>query len=281
MRYFRILNGKFKGEYEIYESKEELLKHKPYVKFFRWNEFHPEEIEVGNYVEALDGVFLPLLSKSYMKNKRYITYMLRFPNGTFAVRCRNDKCSFTKFYGLISYIDQYSLSKKTASHRFLAKDSTKAQFAGLIAAGYSPLEALNLILDNKILNNKYISKNSKFRILTEYLLDEDVMEHIKQFRNNFLDKLKENEKLSDEAMIKYITDFIDNVRKGSETHLKSIYLLLRLTQKLPEDFAINPTSKKETKTIEEIPYVEIEPDKLNPPNINSADIQNNGDNYDL
>ncbi len=258
MRYFHIPDGQYKGEYIIYESREEFVNSNQGKKFYIWNEFNPEEIQVGEYVEALDGFLVPLLRKTKYKNN----YFFRFPQGTFVAYETKKGIKFSKFYAFTTQIDQSSVSGKSRLTRLLNEDHIKGQFALLIASGMDPVQAFKLVLAPKL--KMTISKKKFINMLLRLLSDEVVMEQIKEYQNNeFLKKMSEDPDFSDENILNYIKEFMKHVRKGSQTHLNSILPILKLTGKLPEDYAINPKNSKK-KEIIDTDFTEIPPEQIPP-----------------
>ncbi|NPV12703.1 MAG: hypothetical protein HPY57_13030 [Ignavibacteria bacterium] len=262
MRYFRIPTGQYEGEYIIYDNIEEFKKHNPNKEYFRWGEFSPSQVQVGDYIEAYDGYLLPLLNISKLKDN----YLFRFPNGTFALYKTKKGYKFNKFYGMTTNIDQFSLSGKSKLTRNLESDAFKEQFALLVASGIDPVRALKMVLAPKL--KMTVSKRKFLSILIKLLNDEGVMEQIRDIYNSeFLKKIQEDPDFSDENLLDYVKSFMKNVRKGSQTHLNSILPLLKLTGKLPEDFTLTP--KKEKNNVKDIDYTEIPPEQLPPTTENS------------
>ncbi|MCX7909143.1 MAG: hypothetical protein N2560_06470 [Ignavibacteria bacterium] len=257
MRTFEITKGKYKGKYTIYESVKEFLENHHTKKYHKWTEDNPYEFQIGEYVEVNDGVLLPILNIYPVKRKDGVEkgLLIRFPNGTASVyKSVNGEISKSKFLGNYSNIDPYSLSNKTRNTRVITNSPNKQLFISLVSEGTPLVKALLIAYPNVA---KFSSKKNIRHKLTTLLNDQEVITMLKETNNPFIEKLCNDPEFSDEAMIEYIKSFKNSVRKGSQTHLNSIPLLLKLTNKLPETF-------ENKRKIEDIKYEEIPPEQLPP-----------------
>ena len=252
MREFHILVGMYQGDYPIYEGIEEFHKYHPDKPFRLWGrDQNPFDFKIGDWVEALDGYIIQLLYTKKMNHARGC-YAMRFPMGTFtSFLLVSGVWKYSKLYAQFTAGDLNSLSGKSYQNRTKLQSWKKEKFAKLVAMGIQPHTA-------------YIQADypwrSKYNIMAKIgalLMDEEVVDIVKQNNMMYLDKIKEDETFSDENMVEYVKDFMKHVRRGSQVHLNSIVPLLQLLGKLPDHIQIGNTKKKVD--AQEVPYESVPP----------------------
>lgn len=270
MREHRILSGKRKGTYIVYENDDDFIKNSPVKTYKIWGEGHPDDYQVGDYVKALDGIYQQIIAKYRLAGKSKKTgknydfgYIFVFPNGSARVYIRkNGEIRFYNYFGNYTKNDKYSFTSKDKITKYLTSRKMKGLIASLLMSGMHPYDIVNYIYK---LNNGYNMTTYKqiLNTLAQIIQDEDFMKEISKQNQEFFQKLTNDPTFSDEQMINFIKDFIKNVKKGSQTHLNSIIMLLKLTQKIPEDFLKEKKSDKNQ--IEDAYFEEIPPEQLPPP----------------
>ena len=250
MRYFHLL-GQFNGEHPIYESREEFAKDFPDTKPYKWNRDEKwAELYAGDWIEATDGYIIQCLRVHDYNGNR----MVRVPMGTFRLSMNPKAKVKPKLYAQFANQDLYSLSGKPPHRRNASIKPRKVQFAHFINLGFTPIEAYKKANGGDFLRN---STSVNFQII-DWLTDEAVMEIIKADSDtNFLERIQQDEELSDDVLTEYVKDFMRHVRKGSQTHLNSIGPLLVLLGKTPA--AMNPNGGKKVKEATEVPYNSVPP----------------------
>lgn len=257
MRIFRVMAGAFEGEYPIYESREEFKEKLPDVEVLKWNDCDFTRIEKGVWIEALDGYILQALRVT-PNTKGGMA--VRVCNGSFTIARHFVKSKgewntyWQKFYGMLARTDPYSYSgimPQEALRGERYKEMTLT-FARLIVNGVEPMYAYR---QAGFKSSKELSTRFK---ATELLLREDVMNEIAKHKESFIQSFNEDERFSDETMKDYVGEFMRHVRKGSQTHLNSIFPLLTLLGKLPKELQ-KIDGKTKTKNIVEAEYNEIPP----------------------
>jgi len=228
MRIFTIPAGIFAGEYNIYESREEFEKLMPGVSYRRWGKGEATDIKEKDWIEAYDGYILQVIR---IKNVSKGKIVVRFPNVSMIIYPRLGKTAYwQRFYGFSTAKDPYSLGGQMAhATRGYKNTERELTFARLIVNG---VEAEKAYIQAGF--NKVVKSRARFRA-TELLLKEIVMNEIQTLNKGYLEVLKEDPAFSDEAMSQYVKDFMRHVRKGSQTHLNSIFPLLTLLGKLPKE----------------------------------------------
>ena len=255
MREFHILQGRFEGDYPIYEGIEEFHKYRPDLPYRKWGrDQNPSEWKIGDWVEALDGYIVQILSiRIWGKSPEYPTYAIRFPMGTFpAYRTKaNNKWKYRKFFAQFTVEDPNSLSGKQFQNRTKLTKEKEDKFAKLIVAGIPPVQAYGQA------GYRMTNRSRLFYQIGRLLMSEEVGALIKKERDEYLEKIKADEAFNDENMIKYVKDFMTHVRRGSKVHLDSIIPLLQLLGKLPQDeFKSN---KYRSRDVDEVPYELVTP----------------------
>jgi len=257
IRYFK-LNGQYEGDWEIFDSREEFIEKKGNLPTFMWERESWKrcmEFETGMWIEASDGYIVPSLRKFYSE-KKPLQMMIRVPMGTFFVYVKkNGTLGWQKLYAQYAQQDLYSLSHKQAIHRDPHINKKKVLFASLINQGLTPHVALRAA-------GAITNENNKTSIniqLMDWLTDEKVIQMIVK-NNTFIDKIRNDEEFSDEVMIKYVKEYMNNVRLGSKNHLDSIPILLTLLGKTPVN--VISTNNKFEGNISEASYNDIKPPLL-------------------
>lgn len=260
MRFFK-LDGQYAGDHPIYESRKEFREKFPNESVFVWSrEFNKDiidSLEAGDWIEATDGYIVLCLNVRVWKQKTGRNkYIVRVPMGTFYISERVDGSFFyQRLFAQFAQHDMYSLSGKKKVYRDTTINKQLVLFAQYLNANLSPYEAFKKA--GGITNQSYASIQMK---LINWLTREEVMEMTKDHKNDFLEKIKEDEAFSDEAMIQYLKDFILRVRKGSQTHLNSMNLLLTLTGKLDEP--VGTKTKDNKLKAQEVAYEDVPPPEL-------------------
>ena len=270
MRIFRVLQGKYSGQYKIYDSREEFKKHNPDTPIYYWGEHsNPEQLETGDWIEALDGYILQILhtykqksNEEEVKKKKYnydIKLIVRVAPGTFYIlkNSKTGKIRYQKLYAQIANLDSYSLSGESKNFRNDQKTETATLFAQYIVSGYTPIQALMAlgIVKGSDQRSKVLHK------VMYYLQQPEVITAMQKANTSFLEKIRSEPEFSEENMIQYVKDFMRHVRKGSQVHLQSIPALLSLLGHI-EDTSIMTGKKLKDANIREVNYEEVPPPQL-------------------
>lgn len=257
MRIYTILNGKFSGEYHIYENEEEFLKYHPNLTYKIWGK--NTDIAVGEYVRLLDGYICLCLNvyelKSY-KNKYLKTFFFTFPTGSSYLRINRE--GIPKFQNMHAW---YTTDKNNVAVQKKTYDKPKMKFL-IEALRSNPtltiLQAVDALgFDNKG-NAIYLNK---YKFINEAVMNKDVQIALDERYNSFKTKLLNDDEFSDESLLEFIKDFKRHVRKGSMAHLQSIIPMLELADKIKKE---NPNEKyNKINDSTEIPYEEVLPPQIN------------------
>jgi len=255
MREFHIVSGVYKGDYKIYEGKDEFYKDLPGMKY--WKLGFDNDIETwikGAWIETLDGYFVQTLNiKEYLSKTGLRTKFVKVPMGTFAiVKTRNKGYYYQKLFGQFSS-NAGRLSTRYKYEKREGATIRKQKFAHLLILGIDPVKAY--IQCGYKLNYR---NGSFINAIGDLMQDKTVVSMVKKEREILIQKLQEDERFSDENMIQYIKDFMKYVMKGSQTHLNSIIPLLKLLNKLPEDYS---EGKKPKREVQEAEYNTIPPEE--------------------
>lgn len=235
MRYYTIPRGKYKGCYEIYESREE-FKAAGKGDFKIWNvlEFD-NSIQAGDWIEAMDGFIVLLLDIYYpfAKAKKVTTdlYQLRrffFPMAGISVYTKkNGTIKANAFYALFTFPDKYSLSNARPWIRKFSKDDNKILFANLVISGVPIIKAVKQIYNvNNQPAERHISNNTYTKIGEKLMSDKLVQRTMVNALDTFTEKLMDIYPI--EKVVKEIEILIDKSPKGSKTHRENIEFLMKL-----------------------------------------------------
>lgn len=253
MRTFYIQYGNYQGNHEVYESVKEFRESYPDVKLYQWGrEKDWEGIQVGHWIEALDGFVTRVLNVTFGKHyKHLLCKFVKVPMGTFTIKVNMDgNYKWQNLYAGISQIETNSPGLRTRGRKTKVR---KLEFARLLSMGISPYNAY--IQAGFPYQTSHNILHSKIKGL---LMDEDIKEEVSKAMQPYIEKIRTDEAFSDKNMVAYVKDFMLHVRKGSQTHLNSIIPLLTLLGKLPEGLELGNTKTKKEK-IQDVHYEEVVP----------------------
>lgn len=252
-RKYRIVAGKLAGEYFLFWNREECRRYLEEIgstaKIWTWNEDDPDNYEVGDYIEALDGYCTPLLKRRYFKNR---ATALTFPNGTFITykRKKDDTVHFPRLYGQFTAgVRRYSGSTKPC--RGFISSKGKLLFVSFLIGGIDPYEAYRMAFNPK---SHYTANQLRGKI-QELLMDEEIREYMTEALAPFKDKLEGQ--FNDDRLIEEIVEYFDNAKKGTKDHLAGIKFIMEALGKTPD--ANKPKGK------ELPPSYDVMPRKLQTP----------------
>lgn len=233
MRNFYIPNGKYLGDYPVYEGVEDFRKVHPDKPIRQWNrDEDPFSIEGGDWIEALDGYIVPCL---YAKlSKTGLTKFCRFPMGTFSITNTKNGIRWAKFYAFVAQRDPYSIGGSMPEARASQYNPKLIAYGNLLASGVNYLEAYRQVdwSDDRGVENRNLPKETYYAKILYALSHPIVVGILKDKNADILKKMEDDEAFSDENMINMIKDFMANVRSGSMVHLNSLVPLLKLTNKI-------------------------------------------------
>lgn len=251
MRIYRVLHGKWKGDYTVYDSIEEYNNYADKDwKLIDWHNSNPDDIPLGIhdniYVISTDGFVNKLMYKSLISKSDPIPrYIYRFPQGSFAVyrKSKTGEWRIPVFYSFLSHLHKSSLANNgtiCANTRIYQHGMDKVNgFATLIVAGLSPFYAFRHIYGKTIAGGRLslFMKSKKVRgaIMTE----------IEKISPNTLAK-----KYDAQFLVGEIDQFFNKVRKGTKTHLEGIQFITNLYKESKDPKNIKETEYKEE---EELP----------------------------
>lgn len=259
MRYFYIQSGKYKGEYPIYEGEKEFKKENPDLDYKRWGrEEHPSLIEIGDFVEAMDGYIVECLNRYILGGNNYA---FRFPMATCScVLKKKGGIRWYNFYAQFAVPNKNSLSGKNyGSMRGEGFTRRKMLFGQLVGAGLNVFDAYKQAgYPFTLTPDRQVNK------IRELLMDKEVQKYmVRQSGQEMLERIRNDEEFKEEVIIKYVKDFMNSVKKGSQLHLDSIPSLFILLGIVPPDYFEPklPTRgrPKSNKDVEDVDFETVPP----------------------
>lgn len=241
MRKFFIRQGKFEGEYPLYESEAEFKAVFPDHVHVRWARDDYTKIQTGTWCESEDGYIMECLAVKKLVNKGgQTTFIYRFPNYLASVYIRkNGTQRWSKWFGNIASLDANSLS----TYQRTGMVEQRIKFAAFVAAGMSLVKAYDMAVPGDkgplgLRNNKLI------RLMNDKLVVKQLSEHLSVFKTSI------DNKFSNDRLLQEIDDLLVRSKKGSDAHRKNIEFILQLKG------ILKPVKNNE---IEEAKYEEEKP----------------------
>lgn len=253
MREFYLRPGtKYAGIHNVYEGYEEFRKHEPVAKLHKWARDDVRQAQIGDWVEAEDGLIVQLLQKYQVpKNPepdRPVVTAFRFPMGTFGARQRKDGTTkYPQFYAQFVKADKGTMANSSRSTR--SRDYNKVKFAALISAGMDARKAIRIAFPEcRGFLTQHQIETKILRLLMDEVVRGELSEHAKEFKDE-AQKLIPLERLLDE-----IKEYFDNVKKGTAEHKKAIEFGMEMHDVLVKDESGKRRIAK--KRINELPEAE-------------------------
>jgi len=234
-REFRILSGQFAGTHRVYWNNDICRKYEHIDTIKKWA---IDSLEVGDWVESLDGSCCQLLDKRIYtdKKKRQHTFY-RFPMTT-----------ITSYYTMkgISKWNNFFASLSSRSYQLTNSKADsythqKVRFVAYIINGINPLKAYRLAFNNYTT----MPIASLHRRVTNILKERDTLMELREQLAPFRDELEQ--KIDNKTLLGHIEALLENSVKGSKEHRENIRFVLEL---------LNKTSQK--KQIKDIEYEEMD-----------------------
>lgn len=257
MRNFTVRRGTFKGQHKIYESVEEAnsagiseLRH-PWYK----------DTEIGDWCVSDDGYIVQCLSKYILKNKRHKsnqkTVCYRFPQGTFYVyHDAKGNLKPKNFYAFVANANKSSLGNTSSLGRYLT--IPKREFIMLMGMGYDPYSAYVKAFKVKNSSPHYIGIQLN-KLLTDPVIQEELMEALKPFMSKVQDKIKEKSGYDslEDLFIERTANVLLKETKSAKEELAIIEFAYKVFGKVLG--IVQPEVKKDPRQIQDVPYEEVRP----------------------
>jgi len=236
VRVFKRLEGQFKGNYKIYDSVkefEENEKGKMYKYEYLREEMLEKEVKVGEWVETIDGYVTQILriSKYEDVGKKKKVFRVYIPNMVAKIIFINHKMTYMqRLYGALTGRNlQGGDPPSFKSDNKLTRAKIRSDLMHNI---FDIGMGIKLAIEDVV--NKYdkvgdkINRKGIEKVLRGMLTEEAFLQEIRKRDGNFLEKFNDDEAFSNDKLIEYIKDLMDNVKKGSKEHLETIELLLKI-----------------------------------------------------
>lgn len=245
-RIVKLTKGQFEGEYKYYWNKHIFSLLEPHRTFYQWGS--PEIIKAvpGDFIEAFDGIIVPLLDvRKYTDKKNRRFHFCRFPTATtYYYFTATNELKFRQFQGNFMTAGRNSLKMNTIP----GSENQKVRFVSYLVAGLHPFKAFRLAMNN----NSTLPVTTLHRKVNQLVNDEIVRNEISTQLAPFMNEL--DQKFDDKRLVNELDMLLERSRKGSDAHRENIKFILGLLNKLPDH--MKEKNKKSFKEIPETPYNE-------------------------
>lgn len=240
-REYRIQSGQYAGIHKIYWNSDICRQYEQIDTVKRWA--IDKNLEVGDWIESLDGSCCQLLSKRTFTDKRGREHTFyRFPMTTITAYYTMKKVlKWNNFHASLSSRNSGLANSKPNSSIY-----QKIRFVSYIINGINPLKAYRLAF-----NHKYtISIASLHRRVTNLLKEREVIMELKEQLAPFRKELEN--KVSNQTLLEHIEKLLQFSKLGSKEHRENIKFVLELLNKIPSKKKIEDVEYEEA---EEIPLL--------------------------
>jgi len=244
------------GEYDIYTTDEEAKRKLKGKKYFIWGVSDPHLLKIGDYIQTLDGFYVPCLDFRKMKtiSPAFDTWFVRVPQGSFWMRRFHETLTFkfAKLFGFLTPLDAYSASGKAPNQRFV-KNQDASNFVSFLMAGLSPDRAYRMTYPYK---SPLISKQIFKRKVANFMKSEEVLTELRTRTEAFKDLLQKEFPL--EELTKELAMMLKSARKGSMSHLEIFKFIAEATGSYEDS---SKKGKVNPREVEKANFSEVAPPK--------------------